>query len=344
MNTPCPARRPGFTLVELLVVIAIIGVMVGLLLPAVQAAREASRRMVCGNNLKQIALAVHNYENTFRVIPALSGSSSFSPQARVLPYLEQANLQDLMRFDVPLLLGPAWMARFNPAQRMAVEAVVPTFLCPSDIGNPRFPTTFADGQPGVSGGLSYMFSYGSGTGTNYDDRHRTDGLVWENSWARFADCTDGSSNTVLLAETVLGDQSTSSGPTPTGPHRRIANWPGTSSNPSGPGFLHGGSLISNPDLSTVFPSQITSYAGNRGQAWIRGVPYATVINGYMTPNSRIPDIGIHGRGFYAARSFHPGGAHHALLDGSVRLISESVDRPVYHAAFSRNGGEAVTLP
>lgn len=344
MRTLRSIPRSGFTLVELLVVIAIIGVMVGLLLPAVQAAREASRRMSCGNNLKQIALAVHNYESSFRVIPALSGSSGFSPQARVLPYIEQANLADLMRFDVPLLLGPAWMARFNPAQRQAVETLVPVFLCPSDPGNPQFATTFADGQSGFSAGLNYMFNQGSGTGTNYDDRHRTDGLVWEHSWARFADCTDGASNTVLLAETVLGDQFTGGVPTLAGPHRRFANWPGTSSNPTGPGFLRGGSLISNPDLNAIFPSQISSYTGSRGQSWIRGVPSATVTNGYMTPNSRIPDIGFHGRGFHAARSLHPGGAQHALLDGSVRLISDSVDRQAYHAAFSRNGGEVFQLP
>ena len=336
--------RCGFTLVELLVVIAIIGVLVGLLLPAVQAAREAARRMSCSNNLKQVALAVHNYESSHRVIPGLTGSSGFSPQARVLPYIEQANLSNLMRYDLPLLLGPAWMARFNPAQRLAVETVVPTFLCPSDVGDPRFPVTFSDGEPGFSAGLSYMFSYGSGTGTNYDDRHRTDGMVWENSWARFADCIDGTSNTVLLAETVMGDQVTAAEPTPNGPHRRIGSWSGTTSNPDGPGFMHGGNLISNPDLTTIFPALTTSYRGNRGESWIRGVPFATVTNGYMTPNSRIPDIGIHGRGFFASRSFHPGGAHVAMLDGSVRFIANSVDQFVHRAMYSRDGGEVFEMP
>lgn len=100
--------RFAFTLVELLVVIAIIGILVGLLLPAVQAAREAARRMQCSNNLKQLALATHNYESSFKRFPALTGSSSFSPQARVLPFIEQANLQNLIDFNQSLFLGPAF--------------------------------------------------------------------------------------------------------------------------------------------------------------------------------------------------------------------------------------------
>jgi hypothetical protein len=108
--------------------------------------------------------------------------------------------------------------------------------------------------------------------------------------------------------------------------------------------MDGGSLISNPDLSTVFPARISSYRGTRGQSWIRGVPYATVINGYMTPNHPIPDIGIHGRGFYASRSYHPGGSMHALVDGSVRMIPETVDMLTYRSLFSRDGGEVVELP
>ncbi|MEM6366462.1 MAG: DUF1559 domain-containing protein [Planctomycetota bacterium] len=339
------ARRRGFTLVELLVVIAIIGVLVGLLLPAVQAAREAARRMSCSNNMKQMALATHNYESAFKVIPAMTGSSSFSVQARILPNIEQAGLSELINFELPLLTGPPWRAQFNPALRESIETVVPTFLCPSDIGDPRFGTTFADGTDGFSAGLSYMFSYGSGTVTNYDDRFETDGMVWTNSWAGFKHCLDGTANTVLMAETVLGDQTTGlMEPSPSGPHRRTASWGGTRGNPDGPGFTDGGTLISNPDLDTIFPARITSYRGTRGQSWIRGVPYATVTNGYLTPNHRIPDIGVHGRGFYASRSYHTGGSMHAMLDGSVHFFTDSVDRDLYHALYSRDGREVVQIP
>ncbi len=339
-----PTNRSGFTLVELLVVIAIIGVLVGLLLPAVQAAREAARRMSCSNNLKQLALATHNYESSFKVIPAMTGSSDFSVQARILPFIEQAGLSELINFELPLLTGPPWRARFNPALKEAVETVVPTFLCPSDPGDVRFGTTFADSSNGFTAGLNYMYSYGSGTGTNYDHNYKTDGMVWTNSWAGFKHCLDGTSQTVLLAETVLGDQMNASEPSPSGPHRRIANWRGSRRNPNGPGFTMGGTLIENPELDSVFPSQISSYRGNRGSTWIRGVPYATVINGYMTPNFRIPDIGLHGRGFYAARSHHTGGAHHAMLDGSVQFITDSINRDIYHALFTRNGKEVLEWP
>jgi len=98
MNRTTFRRSTGFTLVELLVVIAIIGVLVGLLLPAVQSAREAARRMQCQNNLKQLGLAMHNYESTFRAFPMNDGSRGYSPQARILPQMEQGNVQDLLNF------------------------------------------------------------------------------------------------------------------------------------------------------------------------------------------------------------------------------------------------------
>ncbi len=335
------AMRRAFTLVELLVVIAIIGILVGLLLPAVQAAREAARRMQCSNNLKQIALATHNYESAYKRFPGLTGSSSFSPQARILPFMEQGNLQSLIDFSQPLFVGPPWAARLNPTFVPAARTVIPAFLCPSDPMQPTRTTQDAAGNSVEVAGLNYMFSYGSGTLTHYDDRYTTDGFVWENSWARFGDITDGTSNTVLLSETLMGDgQVSATVPTGNTLYRRIASWPGSSGNPPPrPGFNLGGATISNPDLSTVFPSQTTSYRGTRGEAWIRGVPYSVVTNGYLTPNNRIPDVNVHGRGWFAPRSQHTGGVNVALGDGSVRFVSDSVDSIVHWSLHSRNGGE-----
>lgn len=332
--------RPAFTLVELLVVIAIIGILVGLLLPAVQSAREAARRMQCSNNLKQIALATHNYESTFKRLPGLTGSSSFSPQARVLPFIEQANLQNLIDFRQPLFVGPVFAAQLNPLFGVPAGTVVPTFLCPSDAQQPTRATNLAGGGTGLYAATNYMYSLGSGTSTHYDDRYRTDGIVWENSWARFADITDGTSNTVMLSETLIGDNLTATTLPPAGmPHRKIASWGGSSSNPPGvPGFVLGGGTIRNPDLATVVAS-ITSFRGSRAEAWIRGVPFSVVTNGYLTPNSRIPDVNVHGRGWFAPRSLHTGGAQIAACDGSVRMISDTIDRNTQWAIFSRDGGE-----
>lgn len=339
------AQRRGFTLVELLVVIAIIGVMVGLLLPAVQAAREAARRMSCSNNLRQIALATHNYESTYKMIPAMMGTSTYSPQARILPFIEQAAMSDRIDFTIPLILPPAWQSRYNPVVRDLVSQPISTFQCPSEAGMPMFAINFADGTTGQTAGGNYMFSNGNGVGTNYDDRYRTNGMVFENSWTRFRDVTDGMSNTVLMAETVLGDQVIGPDPSPTRPHRRAASWGGTTSVAGAPGFITGGSVISDPDLNALFQGgTFTSYRGTRGEAWIRGVPFAVVVNGYLPPNSPIPDVSMHGRGFFAARSYHPGGAMHALVDGSIRFITDSNDLIVHRAIYSRDGGEVVELP
>lgn len=145
--------RRAFTLVELLVVIAIIGILVGLLLPAVQSAREAARRMQCSNNLRQLGLATLNYESTFKRLPGLTGSSSFSPQARILPYIEQGNLSNLIDYNIPLYVGPAFAARLNPLFRFAAGTVLPMLQCPSDPADPLFDSLLPDGTVAKVAGL-----------------------------------------------------------------------------------------------------------------------------------------------------------------------------------------------
>jgi prepilin-type N-terminal cleavage/methylation domain-containing protein/prepilin-type processing-associated H-X9-DG protein len=339
------SRRPraaAFTLIELLVVIAIIAILIALLLPAVQQAREAARRTQCKNNLKQLGLAMHNYESTFTRFPMTADSSNFSTQARVLPYIDQGNLANLIDFNAPLMVGPAFNPSLNPVHTLAAQSVLPVFLCPSDSQSPVYTALFGTANATFAG-TNYMVSYGSGTGTNYDDRYTTDGIVWTNSGVRHSDIPDGTSNTVMWAESLLGDLQDSTGGLPPFPYRRIGSWSGTTSATPPPGFTSGSGLISNPDLQAVLPT-ITAYNGTRtrrGQAWIRAVAYSTLHNGYLTPNSRIPDIGIHGRGFFAARSQHTGGAHFTFCDGSVRFLSDNIDVTNYRALHSRNGGETV---
>lgn len=347
-------KRSGFTLVELLVVIAIIGVLVALLLPAVQSAREAARRMQCQNQMKQMVLALHNYESSYGAFPMNTGSTGYSPHARLLPYIEQSNLFDLINFALPTYTGAGGSQVPNPAYISVFDKVVPTFLCPSDPAPRVYQITLSGTQYNFAGN-NYMFSTGSGTGTNYDDRHPTDGMIYTNSNIRFANVTDGTSNSVFAAESIRGDGIDvvlSAGQTPTFPYRKTLGVSGTSPG-TGPGYTSTGGAwpsgtIIDPDLAAVAASG-TSWRGGqagtgRGISWLRGLASNVLTNGYTTPNSRVPDITIHGTGFFGPRSFHPGGANVALGDGSVRFLSSTISADIQHAIFSINGGETAALP
>jgi prepilin-type N-terminal cleavage/methylation domain-containing protein len=344
-------RSGGFTLIELLVVIAIIAILIALLLPAVQQAREAARRTQCRNNLKQLGLAIHNYESTYTVLPMNAGSSSYSPQARLLPYLDQANLQNLIDFSQPLLTGPVTARVLNPLYVNVANQVVPVLLCPSDVGPSAYVVTSS--PAGTFGGNNYMVSLGSGTGTNYDDRYPTDGIAWQNSNARMRDVTDGTSNTIFMSEAIRGaglDITLPAGTLDKYPYRKTLNMTaGVTSNPSGPGYNGGGGwpagIINNPDLSTVIPTGTNWRGGQagtgRGVGWIRGLNMAVMTNGYITPNSRIPEVFMHGVGFFGPSSYHTGGAHTLFGDGTVRFLSNNIDATLHRNLHSRNGGETL---
>jgi len=343
----------AFTLVELLVVIAIIGVLVALLLPAVQAAREAARRGQCSNHLKQLVLALHNYEAAHRCFPMGGGSIGYSPQARILPYLEQTGLHDRIDYSQPPYLGSGPNTFPNPALANVFPAVIPVFLCPSDQGPKRFAFD-SGGQSYLFGANNYMASNGSGTGTNYDDRFPTDGLVQTNICRRMAEFTDGTSNTVFMSEAIRGngqDLTLPAGSLPAIPYRMMLNATSGITPGTGPGYTGSGSgwpsgTVLNPDLSPVLANHPDWRGGangsGRGLSWVRSLTVNVLTNGYLPPNSRIPDIQFHGSGFFGPRSFHPGGATAAFGDGSVRFLGNTIDEATHRALHSASGGEAIS--
>ena len=324
--------RRGFTLVELLVVIAIIGVLIALLLPAVQAAREAARRMSCTNNLKQCALALHNYHDTYRCFPGFGTSSlySFSVQAKLLPFAEQKNLQDLIDFKQPLFLGSSHSQTLNPAQADAARTVVAMFRCPSDGENEVY-TEYNTGPGEAFAGGNYLVCSGSGTGTNYDIRFPTDGLFYYGSACAFRDIQDGTSQTVVMSETLLGNHRDT--PACEDPKRQIA-FSRVTPNQGSPGL----SGIVNPDIAALVATAI-SWRGYRASGWIIGKPYTSTFCTYVPPNTRVSDWHSMGIGFHAARSLHPGGVNAALGDGSVRFVSETIDLNTWRALGTCAGGE-----
>ncbi len=328
--------RRAFTLVELLVVIAIVGLLVSLLLPAVQAAREAARRMSCSNNLRQCVLALHNYQAAWRRFPGLGASSthSFSVQARLLPFMEQQALQNLIDFREPLFLGSHNNVWLHPLQEAAARTEVATFRCPSDGMDGQYVEYYTGAGQSFAGG-NYMVCTGSGRGTNYDVRFRTDGLFYYHSAASFSDMRDGTSNTVVLSESLLGNHRDTTGPAPEDAQRQIADLKGYSANTGAPG-LRG---VVNPDLAAL-TATTTSWRGHRASGWIIGKTYTSTFCTYAAPNSDLPDVAAHGTiGFFGARSCHPNGVHVALGDGSVSHIDESIDIDIWRGLGSCAGCE-----
>jgi len=309
-------KRSGFTLVELLVVIAIIGILIALLLPAVQAAREAARRSQCSNNLHQIAVGLHNYADIYKVFPYGCGGPSqtgdyggvhyWSAFKAILPYVEQTARHDQMQAD-PRTPWTDYPPHQGPMQ---------TYLCPSDGAAPRPPYGMPNGAR-----CSYVTSRGDVTWDNmtFTTAGRIRGMFGSVYHRSFAEVTDGTSNTVAVSETA----------TAIGTYYKA---------------IRGGvirSSIAHLDwdpsgcMAVRDPNNSQMMVGNdqwhfRGNWFADGRPCNGGFTTVLPPNS--PSCaGLEGAwdeaawGIYSANSFHTAGINVALADASVRFISDTIN-------------------
>lgn len=307
-------RRVAFTLIELLVVIAIIAVLIGLLLPAVQKVREAAARMKCANNLKQLALAVHNYENNMGHFPPGYVSNIASPTgmgaselsvwswgAFILPYVEQQNLYNTLQVNERTLA----QALATPEGLAAAQTPLSLFVCPSDTGPPlndfgrayaSISTQFVTYEKGITTNGTNLIpiaksnyvgvaSIGDSTtpiSGDFVSYGPPVGVFYHNSATKFADITDGTSNTAMLGERCY----------------RLK------------GLLIGaGNVLGASPAATLYPSR------NRAILSALGIPYWGI--NQTTINT-----------FHQNRSFsslHPRGVQFALCDGSVRFVNDNID-------------------
>jgi prepilin-type N-terminal cleavage/methylation domain-containing protein/prepilin-type processing-associated H-X9-DG protein len=330
----------AFTLVELLVVIAIIGVLVALLLPAVQAAREAARRSQCQNNIKQLALAMLNYEDTYKALPPGQMGTNpagcgwntnngtcdqASPIYHSLPFIEQGPLWDTIRG--PLSAGgvnyPPYGPWVNWGDYPPYRQKIPSVLCPSD-GNAFIPHP----NQNAIASVSYAFSRGDLINNLVGPGNNRRGPFTQGRCIKLAEVLDGTSNTIGISEQAV--------------------YSGSPANLKGSYCMRVAGLDSSPVIAMAFRGAqgnlvnctVADSHRRRGESWASGYPMCTGFNTVLPPNAPIAtaDKGEWTWGLYPPQSYHPGGVNAGLLDGSVRFISETIDTGNLAAPEARISG------
>jgi len=361
--------RRGFTLIELLVVIAIIAVLIALLLPAVQAAREAARRSQCVNNLKQLGLAVHNYESgngcfpgstTFPTSQGQGWGWSFGWATSILPQMEQQAMFNALNFmNGTSGPGPGFATTW-PSNTTVGYAQIATLLCPSDGSEKRTSAPW--------GSLSYMANYGgsapinrfTGTMVPFYTPSSPDGGFTQNARylgpVKMSGITDGSSNTSLFSERLIGmpgnfatTVSASSGEDA----KRSVFKNTTTGQPVDQGNAGAAIAQSFAAACKSLPGSTLAAATNtNGNVWIRGYPSHLAVGvfvHYGTPNTLSchdpadtnPTFG----GYYGTappNSNHPGGVNICFADGSVKFVKDSVNQQTWWGLGTRNGREVIS--
>ncbi len=317
-------RRRAFTLIELLVVIAVIGILVALLLPAVQNARESARRTECKNNLKQLGLALHTYVDAFATFPPGSvrrysvgnptggGTSQLSWLTRLLPYLDQKSIYKQVNWNQE----PGDQGATNTTLRNTRLGI---FRCPSDGVNNGSDTTY--------GPTNYVACIGHTTDASegYDltqPLQNKEGVMLIDSYTSMAFIRDGASNTMLLSECKVNDP-------------WVVRYAGNAA-----GYT---SCLTGTDP----PVTMNNATGGRGYSWFfaesnQAWTYSTQLppNDRATANHECEDLTT--KGVFAARSQHVGGVHVLTCDGAIRFVNDNIDRGVWKVVGTKNGREPVS--